>query len=75
MLHYTTKVKEARSLIKATEFIDVSKGDHLPLQIHVVTSYKHFGGIVKCNGDVFEEVSVRVGSCKTAEKKLGKNKF
>ena len=75
MAHITIQTKAARLHIAQRGPLVVHYGRAKPLTIHMVGKYKHLGGQVVANSDMYEEVCYRSGTARSIEKAVGRSIF
>ena len=72
MAHVTISTKAARVHIAQRGPLVIHYGRAKPLTIHFVGKYKHLGGQVVANSDMYEEVCYRSGTARSIEKAVGR---
>ena len=75
IVHYTVQPKKARLFLADHPTVPVNVGGDATKDLCIVAKYKHLGGIIKPNGDMYEEVVMRAGASRATNVSLHRSIF
>ena len=75
IVHYTVQPKKARLFLADHPTVPANVGVDCTKDLYIVAKYKHLGGIIKPNGDMYEEVVMRAGASRATNISLHRSIF